>query len=123
VIAAAVLVGFVSLVFLHSRGWSEIYTSSSVRGLGISAVIATLFGAWQILMVWIYNNAGKSLFAMALTHWTFGLFWSLWPTENLHRVVSFYDPRIMAFVAISYGIAVVLRWGPRTLAHTEGRAA
>lgn len=37
-----------SLVFLHSRGWSEIYTSSSVRGLGISAVIATLFGAWQI---------------------------------------------------------------------------
>ena len=79
--------------------------------------------AVRVLMVWIYNNAGKSLFAMALTHWTFGLFWSLWPTENLHRVVSFYDPRIMAFVAISYAIAVVLRWGPRTLAHTEDRAA
>jgi membrane protease YdiL (CAAX protease family) len=73
--------------------------------------------AVRVLMVWIYNNAGKSLFAMALTHWTFGLFWSLWPTENLHRVVSFYDPRIMAVVAICYAIAVVLQWGPRTLAH------
>ena len=47
-IAAAALVGFVSLVFLHSRGWFKIYTSSSVRGVGVSAVIATLFGAWQV---------------------------------------------------------------------------
>lgn len=47
-IAAAALVGFVSLVFLHSRGWFEIYTSSTVRGVGVSAVIATLFGAWQV---------------------------------------------------------------------------
>lgn len=40
--------GLVSLVFVHSRGWFEIYTSSSVRGVGVSAVIATLFGAWQV---------------------------------------------------------------------------
>jgi len=72
--------------------------------------------AVRVLMVWIYNNAGKSLFAMALTHWTFGLFWSLWPTDNLHRVVSFYDPRIMAIVAICYATVVVVRWGPGTLA-------
>ena len=72
--------------------------------------------AVRVLMVWIYNNAGKSLFAMALTHWTFGLFWSLWPTDNLHRVVPFYDPRIMACTAILYGTAVTLLWGPRTLA-------
>ena len=72
--------------------------------------------AVRVLMVWIYNNAGKSLFAMALTHWTFGLFWSLWPTDNLHRVVPFYDPRIMAFTAISYAVIVTLLWRPRTLA-------
>jgi hypothetical protein len=46
--AGAALVGFVSLAFLHSRGWFEIYTSSSVRGVGVSAVIATLFAAWQV---------------------------------------------------------------------------
>lgn len=72
--------------------------------------------AARVLMVWIYNNAGKSLFAMALTHWTFGMFWSLWPVENLHRVVSFYDPRIMAFTAIFYVVIVALLWGPKTLA-------
>lgn len=72
--------------------------------------------AARVLMVWIYNNAGKSLFAMALTHWTFGMFWCLWPVENLHRVVSFYDPRIMAFTAIFYTVIVTLLWGGTTLA-------
>ena len=47
-IALAALVGFVSLVFLHSRDWFEIYTSRSVRGVGFSAAIATLFGVWQV---------------------------------------------------------------------------
>jgi len=72
--------------------------------------------AARVLMVWIYNNAGRSMFAMALTHWTFGLFWSLWPVENLHRVVSFYDPSIMAMTAIFFAVIVTLLWGPRTLA-------
>ena len=70
----------------------------------------------RVLMVWIYNNAGKSLFSMALTHATFGLFWSLWPTENLHLTVPFYDPRIMAFTGIFYVVIVTLLWGSKTLA-------
>lgn len=72
--------------------------------------------AGRVLMVWIYNNTGKSLFSMALTHTTFGLFWSLWPSENLHRFASFYDPRIMAFTAIFYVVIVTLLWGSKTLA-------
>jgi hypothetical protein len=48
VIALTALVGFVSLGFLRSRSWFEIYTSRSVRGVGLSAAIATLFGVWQI---------------------------------------------------------------------------
>lgn len=47
-IALTALVGFVSLAFLHSRGWFEIYTSRSGRGVGFSAAIATLFGVWQV---------------------------------------------------------------------------
>jgi len=72
--------------------------------------------AGRVLFVWIYNNAGKSLFSMALAHSTFGMFWSLWPTENLHQSVPFYDPRIMAFTAIFYVMIVTLLWGPKTLA-------
>jgi uncharacterized protein len=72
----------------------------------------------RVLFVWVYNNAGKSLFSMALFHWTFGLFWILWPaTGNLQKAVSFDDPRISAFIAITYVAIVTLLWGPQTLAH------
>lgn len=70
----------------------------------------------RVLFVWIYNNAGKSLFSMALFHWAFGLFWSLWPQDNLQRAVPFYDPRICAIIAVIYTVLVVFLWGPKTLA-------
>ncbi len=82
--------------------------------------------AGRVLFVWIYNNAGKSLFSMALTHSTFGLFWSLWPTQNLHIATPYYVPRIGAITAITYVVIVALLWGPKTLAayrfaRSEGR--
>ena len=70
----------------------------------------------RVLFVWIYNNSGKSLFSMALCHWTFGLFWTLWPQDNLQRAVPFYSPRITAVTAVLYVLIVVYLWGPRTLA-------
>jgi membrane protease YdiL (CAAX protease family) len=70
----------------------------------------------RVLFVWIYNNSGKSLFSMALCHWTFGLFWSLWPQDNLQKAVPFYDPRITAAAAGLYVLIVVFVWGPKTLA-------
>jgi len=73
--------------------------------------------AGRVLFVWIYNNAGKSLLSMALLHWTFGLFWILWPAaDNLQKAVSFYDPRICAFVALVYVAIATSLWGSRTLA-------
>jgi hypothetical protein len=71
--------------------------------------------AGRVLFVWVYNNAGKSLFSMALFHWTFGLFWILWPVTNLQKAPPVYDPRIAAFIAISYVVIVTLLWGSKTL--------
>jgi uncharacterized protein len=63
----------------------------------------------RVLFVWVYNNAGKSLFAMALFHWTFGLFWILFPqTGNLQKAPPVYDPRIAAVIAIAYVAIVTL---------------
>lgn len=74
--------------------------------------------AGRVLFVWVYNNAGKSLFAMALLHSTFGLFWTLWPaTGNLQKAPAVYDPRIAALIAIAYVAIVTLLWGSQTLAH------
>lgn len=73
--------------------------------------------AGRVLFVWVYNNSGKSLFSMALLHSTFGLFWILFPvTDNLQKATPYYDPRIAAFVVISYVVVVTLLWGPKTLA-------
>lgn len=72
--------------------------------------------ATRVLFVWIYNNSGRSLFSMALCHWTFGLFWSFWPQDNLQKAVSFYSPQIAAVVAIVYVLIVAYVWGPKTLA-------
>jgi len=72
--------------------------------------------ASRVLFVWIYNNSGQSLFSMALCHWTFGIFWILWPQENLQQAVPFYRPEIAVGVAMFYVLVVVTLWGPKTLA-------
>ena len=72
--------------------------------------------ASRVLFVWIYNNSGRSLFSMALCHWTFGLFWSLWPQDNLQKAVPFYRPQITAVAAVLYVLSVVYIWGAKTLA-------
>jgi membrane protease YdiL (CAAX protease family) len=72
--------------------------------------------ATRVLFVWVYNNSGKSLFSMALCHWTFGLFWSFWPQDNLQKAVPFYRPPITALAAVVYVLVVVYLWGPKTLA-------
>lgn len=70
----------------------------------------------RVLFVWIYNNSGKSLFSMALLHSTFGLFWILLPvTDNLQKATPYYDPRLAAFIVISYVATVAFLWGPKTL--------
>jgi len=77
-------------------------------------VLYTIVG--RILFVWVYNNSGKSLFSMALFHWTFGLYTILWPITNLQKAPPVYDPRIAAFITISYVALVTFLWGSRTLA-------
>lgn len=43
-IAVLAVVGVAALWFLKTRGWFEIYTSPSLRGIRVAAIIATLFG-------------------------------------------------------------------------------
>jgi CAAX protease family protein len=101
-----------------------IWAGYHIPGFLISGYYTTWWIAWhavyivatRVLFVWIYNNSGKSLFSMALCHWTFGLFWSFWPQDNLQKAVPFYRPQITAAAAVIYVIIVVFLWGPQTLA-------
>ena len=82
------------------------------------------WAAWQgiylvasrVLMVWIYNNAGKSLFAMGLLHPGFGVYWYLWPVSANLGIPSFYDPRNLALTTIVLAAIVTFLWGSKTLA-------
>ncbi len=63
----------------------------------------------RVLMVWIYNNAGKSVFGIVLFH----------TTINMATVPDYgfrYDPLLAsAFLAVIAAVVVFL-WGPKTLA-------
>jgi membrane protease YdiL (CAAX protease family) len=101
-----------------------VWAGYHIPGFVISGYYSSDWIAWhavytavsRVLFIWIYNNSGRSLFSMALCHWTFGLFWSLWPQDNLQKAVPFYRPQIAAVAAVLYVLAVVYMWGAATLA-------
>jgi len=102
-----------------------VWAGYHIPGFLISGYYTAAWVFWQavyivaarVLFVWIYNNSGRSLFSMALCHWTFGIFWSLWPKDNLQLAAPFYRPEIAAGVAILCALIVVVFWGPRTMTH------
>ena len=47
----------------------------------------------RVLIVWLYNNTGKSVFAAALFHTMLNLSWMLFPVQG-----SFYDMRLAGLV-------------------------
>jgi uncharacterized protein len=66
--------------------------------------------ALRVLIVWLYNNTGHSVFAATLFH----------AFSNVSSVTysSYYDPRITGLIVAFVAILVILVWGPRTLVRT-----
>jgi len=67
--------------------------------------------AERVLIVWLYNNTGKSVFAASLFHATINVSWQLFPIHG-----SYYDPRITGLIVTLAAAIVAIVWGPRTLA-------
>lgn len=67
--------------------------------------------ASRVIIVWLYNNTGKSVFAAALYHAMMNLSWQLYPVNG-----SYYDPRITGLILTFTAVIVIVLWGPRTLA-------
>ncbi len=67
--------------------------------------------AARVLMVWLYNNTGKSVFAVTLFHAMLNLSWMLFPLNGSH-----FDPRLGGLVMASAAATVTVIWGPKTLA-------
>ncbi len=68
--------------------------------------------ATRVVFVWLYNNAGKSVFAAAVFHSTLNVSTFLFPING-----SFYDPRITGLIVAGLTLIITIVWGPQTLAH------
>ena len=72
--------------------------------------------ALRVLMAWIYNNTGRSLFAMDLLHPGLFVWWYLWPVSGAGlSMPSLYDPRNLALITVLLAAIVTYLWGPKTL--------
>ncbi len=99
------------LLGLVGATWHIVSLVQAHRSLAWIAWWCLYSVAARLLIVWLYNNTGKSVFAAALFHTMLNVSWQLFPNNGSH-----FDPRITGLiVAVVAGIVTVI-WGPRTLA-------
>jgi membrane protease YdiL (CAAX protease family) len=65
----------------------------------------------RILIVWLYNNTGKSVFAAILVHDLDNVSASLFPNDGSH-----YDPAVTGAITAITAAIVAFLWGSKTLA-------
>ena len=102
---ASMIVGFAWAI------WHIIpyYQAHRTTGWIVWQGIGTVF--LRTIMVWIFNNTGKSVFAMILFHTMINITEFLFPNYGSH-----YDPFIFAILTIITAIAITYLWGTKTLA-------
>jgi uncharacterized protein len=69
--------------------------------------------ASRVLIVWLYTNTGKSVFAAILFHAMSNVSTFLFPNSGSH-----YDPRITGLLVAILALIVTIVWGPQTLARS-----
>jgi membrane protease YdiL (CAAX protease family) len=72
----------------------------------------------RVLMVWLYDNAGRSVFGAVLFHTISNLCWQLFPNAGSH-----YDPRRTSILVLLAAAIVVLAWRPGTPARADAGAS
>ena len=102
---AGLILGAVSVL------WHFVPLLLSHRSLTYIAWWCLYAVAFRILIVWLYNNTGCSVFATALFHAALNLTWMLFPVNGSH-----FDIRLGGLVMACAAAVVIVFWGPRTLA-------
>ncbi len=94
-----------------SAAWHVVALAQADRSAAWIAPWCLFTVAGRVLTVWIYNNAGKSVFAATLFHATSNVSWQLFPNFGSH-----WDPRIVAPIVVVVAAIATFLWGPKTLA-------
>jgi hypothetical protein len=88
------------------------YTASWIVWQSIKTV------AMRMVIVWIYNKAGKSVLAANLYHTTDNLCWSLFPNYGSH-----YSPLVTGLLTCLTVFIVIFGWRTKTLARLRRTSA
>lgn len=94
--------------------WHLIPLLSAQRSLVWIAWWALGTLALRVIITWLYNNTGQSVFIAILFHTMFNLTWQLFPIAG-----SYYDPRVTSLIMTAAAVFVVIVSGPDTLIRTR----
>jgi membrane protease YdiL (CAAX protease family) len=67
--------------------------------------------ATRVLIVWVYNNTGKSVFSAIVYHAMYNVSWALFPNYGSH-----YDPFVTSMITFLVTGIILFGWGSKTLA-------
>lgn len=68
----------------------------------------------RVIMVWLFNNTGKSVFAMVFFHMMINLTWQLFPVNG-----SYFDPQITGLILALMAIIIIIVWGSKNLSRNS----
>lgn len=107
-LGAALIIGIIWAI------WHVIPLLSVQRSISFIAWWALGTVAYRVIIVWLYNNTGQSVFIAALFHAMANLTWQLFPING-----SYYDPAVTAPMAAVAAIIAIIVWRPQTLARSH----
>ena len=105
---AGVLLGLVTAVW-HLLLFIQVNRSPSWIVWQSLFIVAT-----RIIILWIYNNTGSSVFATILFHTTINLCSFIPPFLGFE-----YDPRTSALILSFFVVIITIVWGYRTLTRSK----
>lgn len=97
---ASLLVGSVWAIW-HSVPLVQAHRSAAWIGWWCVYTVAA-----RVLIVWLYNNTGRNVFATVLFHMTLNVTWQLYPIRG-----SYWDPRVIGLITASVAAIVTMKWG------------
>jgi membrane protease YdiL (CAAX protease family) len=71
--------------------------------------------SYRVIITWLYNNTGKSVFVATFFHTMMNLVFQLFPVKGSYL----FDPRVTGLILAAVAIVVVSMWGARTLARNS----
>lgn len=107
-LTAAIILGLVTMIG-H-------YPSMIEQGRDMTWIAWSTFGitGWRILAFWLYNNTGKSVFAVILFHAMTNICRAAFPTDQTHNPLVDYPGVHYSILAIA-AVIVIFLWDWETL--------